>query len=137
VFNSTSRFLIVDDSELSRQTVRVALEQLKYKNIEEAASGDQAWSKIVKAREQKTDFSLVFLDINMPGLDGFGLLAKCRQSADFAELPIIMITSESQKAAVIRAVMEGVSGYVVKPFGTDDIKRKLMEIALKLRPQPQ
>jgi two-component system, chemotaxis family, chemotaxis protein CheY len=133
VFDSTSRFLIVDDSEMSRQTIRAALEQLKFKHIDEAENGEVAWAKILKARERGIDYSLVFLDINMPVVDGFGFLTKCRQTPDYADLPVIMVTSESQKDAVVRAVMEGVSGYVVKPFGADDIKKKLTEISLKMR----
>lgn len=119
---------------MTRQTVRTALEQLKYKSIEEAENGEVAWAKIIEAAELGTPYQLVFLDINMPVLDGFGLLAKCRQTPVLVDLPVIMITAESQKTAVIKAVMEGVSGYVVKPFGVDDIKKKLVEVASKIRP---
>jgi two-component system, chemotaxis family, chemotaxis protein CheY len=104
---------------------------LNFRQIDEAPDGEVAWKKILNSKDEERPYAAVFLDINMPNVDGFGVLNKCRQSPDFADLPIVMITSESQKQAVIKAVMEGVSGYVVKPFGVEDIKKKLVELNAK------
>lgn len=71
-------------------------------------------------------FDLVFLDIIMPGLDGFAVLQ--RLNAESIELPIIILSAVSQKEAVIRAFQAGVRSYLIKPLKPDQILKKTLEI---------
>lgn len=132
MFDSSSKFLIVDDSDVTRKTVKTALGQLGLKNIEEASDGSVALEKLTDAAKA-TQFALVISDINMPKMNGFELLEKCRMENELSKVPFLIITSETQKDAVIRAVMQGVSGYIVKPFGVDDIKNKIKETFEKVK----
>jgi two-component system, chemotaxis family, chemotaxis protein CheY len=128
MFRSDARFLVIDDSKTSRDLVRVALKQLKYMNVDEAEDGLIGLAKIQDASSAKKPYSLVFCDINMPEIDGLKLLETIRLDPENAAIPVIIITTEGDKPTVIRAVMSGVSGYMVKPFGVDDVKKKLEEV---------
>lgn len=133
MFDSNSKFLIVDDSDVTRSTIRAALDQLSLKKVDEAADGEIALGKLKEAAEEDAPFDLVFCDINMPNMDGFELLEICRGTDELRAVPFLMVTTESQKQAVIRAVMQGVSGYIVKPFGIDELKSKIRETFDKVK----
>jgi DNA-binding response OmpR family regulator len=72
------------------------------------------------------NFDLVFLDILMPGMDGFQVLARLR--AEDIEVPIIILSAVSQREAVIRAYQAGVKSYLIKPLKPDQILKKTLEI---------
>ena len=63
-------------------------------------------------KEAKPD--LVLLDIQLPGMDGFGVLEKLRQMKGFERVPIVMLTTSNRKEEIERAYREGAYGYVVK-----------------------
>jgi two-component system chemotaxis response regulator CheY len=68
---------------------------------------------------------LVLSDINMPKMDGLQLLASLKGSANWRNIPVVMITTEGGEAKVSEAVRLGAAGYVRKPFTADQIKEKL------------
>jgi CheY-like chemotaxis protein len=82
-------------------------------------------SQFLEAAKSK-NFDLVFLDIIMPGMDGFQVLARLR--AEDIELPIIILSAVSQKEAVMRAFQAGVKSYLIKPLKPDQILKKTLEI---------
>ena len=133
MFDTSSRFLIVDDSDVARKTVRMALNQLGLTKAEEAANGEVALAKLEQGLENNEAFSLVISDINMPKMTGLELLEACREHKDLEKIPFLMVTTETQKDAVIRAVMKGVSGYIVKPFVVNDLKDKIKETFERVR----
>jgi DNA-binding response OmpR family regulator len=71
-------------------------------------------------------FDLVFLDIIMPGMDGFQVISRLR--AEEIELPIIILSAVSQREAVMRAFQAGVKSYLIKPLKPDQILKKTLEI---------
>jgi CheY-like chemotaxis protein len=71
-------------------------------------------------------FDLVFLDILMPGMDGFEVLSRLR--AEDIELPVIILSAISQREAVMRAFQAGVKSYLIKPLKPDQILKKTLEI---------
>ena len=73
-----------------------------------------------------TNWDLVFLDILMPGMDGFEVLAALH--AEDIELPVIILSAVSQREAVVRAFEAGVKSYLIKPLKPDQILRKTLEI---------
>jgi two-component system chemotaxis response regulator CheY len=128
MFKADARFLVVDDTPAAREYTRTSLNRLGYTHIDEASDGRVCLEKIQRAYIENKPYGLVFLDINMPELDGLKCLEMIRAEPRAGRLPVVIVTTESAKATVLRAVMQGVSGYIVKPFTFDDIKKKVAEI---------
>jgi two-component system cell cycle response regulator len=107
------RLLIVDDSKVVRVTARKILRD-HFETVE-AVDGENAWD-ILTSEEP---FSLVISDLSMPGLDGFGLLERIRQSplTHIRDLPVIIITgSNDSEATKERATRAGATDFIGKPF---------------------
>lgn len=117
-----SDILVVDDSAAIRKILQRVLRQtgMAIKDIHEAGDGQQAL-EVLKAQK----VNLVLTDINMPNMDGLQLLAALKASAEWASIPVVMITTEGGEARVAEAVRLGAVGYVRKPFTADQIKEKL------------
>lgn len=127
MFNYNIKILVVDDFPTMRRIVKNLLNQLGFKNIEEAEDGAQAYSKL-----QSGEFSLVVSDWNMPNMEGIELLRKVRQSTEpLCKIPFLMVTAEAEKDKVIEAIKSGVDNYIVKPFTLEVLKEKLEKIAEK------
>ena len=70
----------------------------------------------------------------MTGPSWLEFLKKCRASPEYVNLPFILITTESEKGAVIEAAVSGVSGYIVKPFNLETLTKRLKEAFKKHHP---
>ena len=115
--------LIVDDSAAIRKILQRVLRQAEMSigEVFEAGDGVEALASL---KDHKV--GLVLSDINMPNMDGLQLLSQIRGSADWKNLPVLMITTEGSQNKVLEAVNLGASGYVRKPFTADQIKEKLV-----------
>lgn len=118
------RTLIIDDSKTMRSIQRCMLEQLGYSNIEEASDGIEALSKI-----DAFEPDLCLVDWNMPIMDGLGFTRAFRQQDQ--STPLIMVTTEAEKARIIEAIKAGVNNYVMKPFTPDLLKECITETLTK------
>lgn len=116
------RILVVDDSAAMRRIIIAALRDEGFKKYIEAGDGDLAWDIL-----QSKSVDLVLCDHNMPNMTGTDLLVKVREKAEFMTLPFIMITAEADRDNVLTAVKAGVSNYIVKPFSSDLLKKKIVE----------
>jgi CheY-like chemotaxis protein len=114
------RILIADDKESSREFVRTVLEHAGC-SVEEAADGKEALDKI---RTSPPD--LVVLDLHMPGLDGFGVLAELRQDLQYARMPIVALTASAMQGDRERALAAGFSDYMTKPISLAVLRSRLM-----------
>jgi DNA-binding response OmpR family regulator len=110
--------LVVDDSDTIRKFVTFAL-RARGLRVVTARDGLEALEKLAA---EPAD--LVITDLNMPGLDGYGLLRALR--ADDPELPILVLSSLSSEEDVQRGIDLGANAYLVKPF---DPKRIQYEVA--------
>lgn len=115
-----TRVLLADDSGTMRTIIRRSLEALGVKGTTEAADGLQAVSLF-----NPGEFDLVLTDWNMPGKNGLEVVQDIRGRD--AKIPIVMITTESERARVVEAIKAGVSDYLVKPFTTDGLREKLVK----------
>lgn len=115
--------LIVDDSAAIRKILQRVLRQAEMSigEVFEAGDGVEALAAL---KDHKV--GLILSDINMPNMDGLQLLSQIRASAEWKNLPILMITTEGSQNKVLEAVNLGASGYVRKPFTADQIKEKLV-----------
>lgn len=117
------RVLLADDSGTMRTIIRRSLESLGVSGVVEAADGIQALDVF-----KGGGFDLVLTDWNMPGKTGVELARDIRTLDK--KTPIVMITTEAEKARVLEAIQAGVSDYLVKPFTTDVLKQKLERFAV-------
>jgi twitching motility two-component system response regulator PilH len=81
-----------------------------------ASNGQEA---LDKARTEKPD--LIFLDIIMPGHDGFGTCRRLTSDSDTKGIPVVFVSSKNQKADRLWAQMQGAKGYITKPYSDDVI----------------
>jgi len=115
------KILVVDDSSTMRRIIKNTLNRLGYKELFEAEHGAQAWSVL----QQNPGIDVLITDWNMPEMNGLELVKKVRAEEKYADMPIIMVTTEGGKAEVITALKAGVNNYIVKPFTPQVLKEKL------------
>ena len=101
--------MIVDDAVTVRMFHRQILEQAGFA-AEEAVNGIEALEKALGRR-----FDLFLVDINMPKMDGYRLVAEMRQNDDLAAVPVIMISTEADAKDRDKAYLVGANYYLVKP----------------------
>ncbi len=116
------KFLIIDDSGVMRRIHSNILKEHKIDESEilEAENGERA---LEIARKEKIGMFLV--DWNMPKLDGLKFVTYVRAMENYAETPVIMITSEAAKYNVVEAIQAGVTNYIVKPIKGDILWEKI------------
>lgn len=112
------KVLLVDDSGTMRTIQKRCLNKLGVTDIVEAEDGRLALEQF-----RHHSFDVVLSDWNMPNMDGLTLLKEIRQLSK--TVPVIMITTEAERARVVLAIQAGVSDYLVKPFTPDGLKEKL------------
>jgi two-component system chemotaxis response regulator CheY len=116
--------LVVDDSRIMRNIVKNTFSVLKIPcQYLEAENGRKALQLL---ETNKVD--LIFLDWNMPEMDGLEFLKKVRIMPDYKDKPIIMVTSESAKYNVVEALQCGATDYIVKPLHEKVFIEKMAEI---------
>lgn len=126
--NSSVRILVVDDEPPIRKLLRVGLTAEGYA-IVEATNAMDAMQKI---EGEQPD--LIILDLGLPDIQGHDLLAKWRN--DLLELPIIVLSSRTDEAGIVRALELGADDYVTKPFGTKELVARI-RVALRHKLQQQ
>lgn len=104
------KVLVADDKASSRELVRTVLERCGYEVIE-AANGAEA---VALARANLPD--LVFLDLHMPVLDGFGAIGQLRAEPCFATTPVVALTASAMDGDREHAMIAGFTGYITKPI---------------------
>lgn len=117
------KILSVDDSAIIRKIIKMAVEVIEYDFLE-AASGEEALAII---EEHFKEISLILLDWNMPGMDGFELLQKIKSEERLKHIPVMMVTTESEKINIIKAIQAGAIHYVIKPFTMEEVTKKMLE----------
>ena len=116
------RVLVVDDSSTVRHLVEATAEAMGYR-ASGAASGDAA----IAFLERNADVGLVVLNWNMPGMDGMECLRRLKASNELAEIPVLMLSAESEVSSMVEALREGAAGYLAKPFTAESLAAKLLE----------
>ncbi len=108
------QILIVDDSSSMRQMVGFTLRGAGY-DVVEAVDGTDALAKL------QPTVQMVLTDLNMPNLDGLGLIRAVRGGATCKFVPIVMLTTESEDAKKAEGKSAGATGWIVKPFKPDQL----------------
>jgi two-component system, sensor histidine kinase and response regulator len=110
VLDECTRILFVDDDLILAEFAKVHL-ATPVATVESAANGAEAWELLCSQ-----PFDIVLLDIEMPVLDGFGLLSKLRADVRFRDLPVVMLTGREDIASIDRAYHLGATSFTTKPI---------------------
>jgi len=123
---NTGCLLVVDDQEANIQIVGAALGKLGFE-ILPATGGLQAFRRLAVRRPD-----LILLDLLMPEMDGFEVCRQIRENPDWAEIPIIFLSSADDKGLIVRALESGGVDYITKPFNHAELVTRVRNhLALK------
>ncbi|MBF0119999.1 MAG: response regulator [Desulfobacterales bacterium] len=117
--------LIVDDDQVLRHLVTKHLARYEDTFIVLTAEDGMNAIQILKNKP----ISLVITDLQMPKMDGFGLLAHL--SANYPDIPVLIITAYDKPATKQKALQGGAAGYIKKPFDNEELSRRILEILNK------
>ncbi|OPZ19555.1 MAG: hypothetical protein BWZ10_00910 [candidate division BRC1 bacterium ADurb.BinA364] len=117
------KVLCVDDSTAMRRIIQGAVEVLGLGFLG-ARNAQDAWALL---EEQSGEIALITLDWNMPEVTGYELLQKIKAEERFKELPVLMITAESERRNITDAIKAGAKHYLTKPFSQEDLTARMLE----------
>jgi two-component system chemotaxis response regulator CheY len=103
-----------------RMMVKSLLRQVKLTDVMEAGNGVEA----VAALGRET-VDLIMLDLHMPEMDGITFLREIKKQREWANIPVIIISSDTEKAQIDEAKRLGACSYITKPFRTEGLKEAL------------
>jgi CheY-like chemotaxis protein len=127
--NESYTVLVIDDSTITHKSVQIELEKSAVPlSIEFAFSGEEGLEKLSK---QYYDF--IFLDVMMPGIDGFETCGRIRKIKGMNKLPIIMLTSKTSPLDEVKGIMAGCTTYITKPIKPEEFQKMLARIMRWLR----
>ena len=123
-----ARVLVVEDDSPTRELVGIVLRRAGHE-VAHAADGESALESFVAARPD-----LVILDLGLPGEDGLQLLEHLREISD---VPVVVLTGQSDEAAKVRALMRGADDYLVKPASAPELLARVTAVLRRARRRPQ
>lgn len=107
--------LVVDDDSRNRELIRSIL-LVRGHGVEEAVDGQDALEKVRAVRPD-----VVLLDVMMPGMDGFEVCRRLKGDNDTAAIPVMMVTSLSERNYRIRGIEAGANDFIVKPIDRQEV----------------
>jgi len=121
------KVLVVDDQAANLRVVSALLSRQGYV-VTTAANGEEALARYAESMPD-----LILLDMMMPGMDGFEVLAALRADASFLQVPVVFVTAAHDRELLLRAFDAGVVDYVTKPFLPEELLARVnAHIGLKL-----
>jgi len=120
--------LVVEDDEHIAHLLKFILEREKYR-VHVARDGRAGKAFI----ESQPAPAFVLLDVMLPFVDGFQLVAALRAHPGWEQVPVIMLTAKNQERDIVRALDAGASDYIVKPFQPHELLARVRRLA---RPRP-
>lgn len=119
----TLRVLVTDDSLMARKHISKTLSTMGIEDIEFAENGRAAIEIL-----NQNEFDLIITDYNMPEMDGKELTDTIRQTPEWAHLPILMVSSNSEDSQLANIAQEGVDAICGKPFEPSVVRKLLAQI---------
>lgn len=116
--------LIADDDPMTRKILEKTIQKGGHKVVSASNSSDAL------SRLQNENFTVVLIDIYMPGMDGIGLISVIRNELN-NNVPIGVITRDKSEEMVLKAFEAGADDFILKPFDMDDLQRRIIKLAAK------
>lgn len=114
--------LVLDDSASMRDMLRSALSGQGH-NVKEAANGKQGLALAERAK-----FDVILTDLNMPEMDGLTFIQTIRKNPEHRGVPIVFVTTESNRTTMMKAKQAGATGWIVKPFTPEQLTRVVNKV---------
>lgn len=125
---SSSNMLIVDDSRLSLKSMLAKMKGLGIHSVETASSGEEALEKLEQAYEKGHPFTLAFIDMLMPGMDGWYLAAEINSNPKINNMKLYLMVPEGQmKGEAKMKFLNWFNGYLYKPIKRNQLLNTLVE----------
>ena len=124
------RALVVDDTVETRTALSRLLRRIGFDDILTAEDGRDALDQVREAGP----IDLALVDWYMPNLDGVSTIRALRSQAGFRDVPILMVTGESDLQRIMLALSAGADDYVTKPFDPTSLRSHLLLLGLRLHP---
>lgn len=132
--------LLVEDDNIDAMTVKRAMKELNITNtLVRACDGEQALDYLRDKANEKP--CLIFLDLNMPKMNGLELLKIVKQDEDLKTIPVIVLTTSGEQCDIVESFKLGVAGYMVKSVDYAEFKQTMRVIdeywTLSELPEPE
>ncbi|MCH9696520.1 MAG: response regulator [Gammaproteobacteria bacterium] len=115
------RILIVDDSMLIHKALEIELDKAPFNSDRNfALSGEECLQQV-----SENQFDIIFLDVMMPGIDGFETCSQIRKLAQYKKTPIIMLSAKTSPLDEVKGVMAGCTTYLTKPIVHEEFYKLL------------
>lgn len=124
--NKDISVLIVDDNDMTRETLRVILRHDGYNVVGEALDGDGALDMAIRLKPD-----VILMDVVMPKVSGIEALKSIRMVMH--DVFVLMVTANKDQETVAEAVKSGISGYIIKPFNAKKVLDTIQGVAVKVR----
>ncbi len=123
--NKKSTILYVEDNPDNRSLIRRVLEAEGYAVVE-AINAAQALDVL-----EKSEITLVLMDINMPDMDGYTLTAKIKSIKKFSKTPIVAVTANVMRGDREKSLGAGCDGYIQKPIDIDTLSQQIERFIIR------
>lgn len=117
------KILSVDDSKTIRSTVKSIVDVIGIEVLE----AEDGLMGIKVLEEHPGEVDLILLDWEMPNMNGYDFLLTVKQDSRFRSIPVIMLTTVSQKEKMIEAIRSGAKQYLTKPFSSETLLTKIIQ----------
>lgn len=118
--------MVVDDSRAMRTMLRKMLGENGFEVVAEAEDGKQALERL----NELGPIQLTLLDWNMPVMSGYEVLCELRRDPKWASMRVMLVTTETEAAQILRALDAGADEYLIKPFHKEALRDKLCIMGL-------
>lgn len=122
--------IIADDNDMMRSVLRAMLRGEEYEVISEARNGAQAVEQVERLKPD-----IVCMDVIMPEKNGIEALTEIK--AKHPEVDVVMVTGNADSDTVQESIMNGASGFIIKPFNAARVLDTLAKLAARRRTKPQ
>ena len=126
MLESSASALVAEDDDQMAEVLRFILEREGY-SVQLAPDGRTAQRLIDTAPTP----AIVLLDVMLPHVDGYELLARLRGSESWRGVPVIIVSARSQEQDIVRGLEAGADDYIAKPFKPDELRARIRRLVKK------
>lgn len=125
--------LVAEDNHVNQEVIKRMLNLEGIKNIELACDGQEAFSKVKELKDNNENYDIIFMDIQMPKVDGLLSTRMIREELDY-NFPIVALTAFADDSNIKECLVSGMNGFLSKPIKRPQLKKILKEYCPEWEP---